>query len=145
VQRKKEEEEMKRNKRRSKPKILWTQMSQGHLQTSLSLEETSLLVSWGWDLSRHQNARKVADLSSFRFDKDLGRIVQQKVKKLPVIGLAPLSVMTETEVVENIRHDPLAIALVGVAFTQASEQNLKNVLQELEEAKERIRTLEEEL
>jgi hypothetical protein len=66
------------------------------------------------------------------------------VKKLPLNGLAPLSMTTEEEVVENILQDPLAIASAGIAFTQASEQNLKNVLQELEEANERIRMVEKD-
>jgi hypothetical protein len=47
--------------------------------------------------------------------------------------------------VENIMEYPLAIASTGVAFTQASEKNLKNMVQEIEEYKERIKILEEEV
>jgi hypothetical protein len=43
--------------------------------------------------------------------------------------VAPLSITIEKVVVENITDDPLEIASVGVAFTQASEKNLKNMMQ----------------
>jgi hypothetical protein len=73
-------------------------------------------------------ARKVANMNSFRFDKDLGKIVQQSIRRLHVSRVAPLSVTTEKFVVKNIKDDPLAIALAGVAFTQVSEKNLKNMM-----------------
>jgi hypothetical protein len=46
-------------------------------------------------------------------------------------------------VVKNIANGPLAIASASMAFTMELEHNLKNKMQEIEEYKERIRTLEE--
>jgi hypothetical protein len=48
-------------------------------------------------------------------------------------------------VVENITKYPLDIILVSVVFTQASKKNIKNTVQEIEEYKERIRSLEVEV
>jgi hypothetical protein len=90
-------------------------------------------------------ARKVAKLNSFRFNKELGKIIQHKIIKLPIARVAPLSVTIDTTIVENIKDDPLSIALVSVAFIQASEQNLRHMMQEIEEYNERIITLEEEV
>jgi hypothetical protein len=42
--------------------------------------------------------------------------------------MAPLSITMENTIVENITYDPLEIALDRVAFTQASEQNLRNMI-----------------
>lgn len=46
---------------------------------------------------------------------------------------------------ENVRNDPLSIALVGVTFTLASKKNLKELVRKNEEKDERIREMEEEV
>jgi hypothetical protein len=55
----------------------------------------------------------VANLKTFWFDKASDRIVQQQTKKLLVTRKAPLSVVTETMVTEDVRKDPISIASVG--------------------------------
>jgi hypothetical protein len=65
-------------------------------------------------------ARKVANLNSFRFDKESRKIILQKTKKLLVVGVALLSVMIEEEVIENIRDDPLSIS--SVTFPSCKHQ-----------------------
>jgi hypothetical protein len=59
----------------------------------------------------------VANLNSFKFDKDSGKIILQKTKKLPVDGVAPLSTTTKAEVIERIRDDPVSITSVDIALT----------------------------
>jgi hypothetical protein len=53
-------------------------------------------------------ARKVANLNSFRFAKKLGKIIVQKIKKLPSNN--------GDMVIENIKNDPLSITSADVAF-----------------------------
>jgi hypothetical protein len=48
-------------------------------------------------------------------------------------------------VVENIIEYPLSIASTSVDFTHAYEKNIKIMVQEIEEYKERIMSLEEEV
>jgi hypothetical protein len=80
----------------------------------------------------------VANLNSFRFDKYLGNIIQKSIRILPISRVSPLSITIDNSMVQNIMKDPLAITLTGVDFTQASKQNLKNMMQEIKEYKERI-------
>jgi len=84
-------------------------------------------------------------LNYFIFEKVSVKIVQQSIKRILIARVAPLSVTTKKVVVENITHDPLAIASTGIHFTQESMKNMKNMMQDIEEYKERIRTLEEEM
>jgi hypothetical protein len=91
------------------------------------------------------NSKKVSKLNSFRLDKESGKIIKHKIRKLPVIGVAPLSLTMEQEVVENIKYDPLSISSVGLAFTHSSKQKLRSLMQEVEEYKEKIRSLEEDI
>jgi hypothetical protein len=51
----------------------------------------------------------------------------------------------EKDVVENIKYDPLSIASVGMAFTQYSKQNPMSTMYEIEDYKEKLRFLEEEM
>jgi hypothetical protein len=85
------------------------------------------------------------NLNSFRFNKDSGKILFQKTMKLPVSREYPLSKTTKVEVIKNIIDDPLSISSANVAFTQASEENLRNMACDIEEKDERIRSLEEEV
>jgi len=52
------------------------------------------------------DAKKVENLNSFRFDKDLGNIIKKNTRRFPVSRIAPLSIITEKFVVENITEDP---------------------------------------
>jgi hypothetical protein len=55
--------------------------------------------------------------------------------------VAPLLVMTEEEEIQNISDYPLSISSVDVSFTQASEKNQRNLLREIEEKNEIIRSI----
>jgi hypothetical protein len=54
-------------------------------------------------------------------------------------------VTTEAKVIKNISDDPLSIASIIVTFMQVSVQNLRNMVCDIEEKDERIRSLEEEV
>jgi hypothetical protein len=56
-----------------------------------------------------------------------------------------LEVTREIPVVENIRDNPIALASVGVTFTQASEKNIKDMVREIQEYKAKVEALEEEV
>jgi hypothetical protein len=38
--------------------------------------------------------RKVPNLKKFKYDKDRGKIIQEKIRKVPVRGGNPISVLT---------------------------------------------------
>jgi hypothetical protein len=71
--------------------------------------------------------------------------VQQQIRKVPVTGGNPLSVLTETMVEEDVSKYPLSIASTGTSFTTTMEWNLKNLFHQNEEKDARIRELEEQL
>jgi hypothetical protein len=59
----------------------------------------------------------------FKYDKATGKIVQQQVKKVPIMRSNPLSILTQTPVIGKVIEDPLSIAFVGTTFSNAMEQN----------------------
>jgi hypothetical protein len=58
-----------------------------------------------WDPFR---SVKVLDLRSFTYDSKTSRIVQERVKKVPVTEGAPISVVTQVPVIGDVREDPVA-------------------------------------
>jgi siroheme synthase (precorrin-2 oxidase/ferrochelatase) len=62
-----------------------------------------------------------------------------------VTGKAPLSVTTETTIVENVRKDIISIYSIRITFTLALEKNIKDLVHNNEEKDERIRELEEDV
>jgi len=44
-------------------------------------------------------AQTVANLNTFKFNKEFGKILLQKTRKLPVYGKAPFSILIETNVI----------------------------------------------
>jgi hypothetical protein len=55
---------------------------------------------------------EVLDLRSFTYDSKTGRIVQERVKKVPVTEGAPISVVTQVPVIGDVREDPVATTKV---------------------------------
>jgi hypothetical protein len=72
-------------------------------------------------------------------------LCNNRFRKVPVTEVNPLSILTETTVVEEISKDPLSIASTDTAFTTTMEWNLKNLFLQNEEKDARIRELEEQL
>jgi hypothetical protein len=62
---------------------------------------------------------EVPNLNKFTYDKGLGKIVQEQVKKVPMMGGNPISVVTQTPVIRDVREDPIAIASDGSSFMSA--------------------------
>jgi hypothetical protein len=62
-----------------------------------------------------------------------------------VSRVAPLSMTTEVEVIENISDDTLSSASISVSFTQVLEKNLREIMHEIKENNKRIRSLEEKV
>jgi hypothetical protein len=63
-------------------------------------------------------------MKKFKYDKVTGRIVQEKIRKVSVMGGNPISVLTQTLVTENVSEDPISIASVGTAFTTTMIKNI---------------------
>jgi len=76
--------------------------------------------------------------SSPREGKEVYKIIQQSMKVIPIYVIYPLSITIDTIVVEEIRDNPLVITSKSVAFTEASKQNLKNMVQEIEDYKKTL-------
>jgi len=83
-------------------------------------------------------AWKVANLNSLSFNKYLGKIFQESIKRLCVSIVAPLSTTIEIVVVENIKDDPLATTSTSVSFTRVSKKNLKNMIRRLKSIKKEL-------
>jgi hypothetical protein len=90
----------------------------------------------------HFKASIVPNINYFRCDKGRGKIVKQTIRRL--FGAPTLVFTIETPIVENIHGYPLVIASTGVGFIQAFEQNLKDMVKELEDYKDKVNILEEE-
>jgi hypothetical protein len=95
-------------------------------------------------LSTPYNPNKVVNLKKFKYDKATSQIVQQQVRKVPVIGGNPLAFVIETIVTKDVIQDPLSIASVSTAFTTTTKRNLRNLYRQNQEKYARIRELKEQ-
>jgi hypothetical protein len=57
---------------------------------------------------------KVANLKTFWFDKASDKNCTTTNKEAPVIERAPLSMIIETTVIEDVKKDPISIAFIHV-------------------------------
>jgi hypothetical protein len=85
------------------------------------------------------------DLKSFMYDSKIGRIVQEQVKKMPVLEGDHISVVTQVLVMGDVREDPVETTRAGSAFMDANIYNIQRLLKQNEEKELRNRELEENL
>jgi hypothetical protein len=104
-----------------------------------------LVDELGLGLHTPYKPNKVENFKRFKFDEAIDRIVQQQTQKILFIGGNPLSVVTETLVIEDVSKDPLSIAHPSTTFIVEIEKNLKNLFCQNEEKDIRIRELEQQL
>jgi hypothetical protein len=88
---------------------------------------------------------EVPNLRSFTYDNKSGKIVQEKVKKVPTTQGMSISVLTQVPIIGDVRENPIATASVGTAFMNANEDNIRRLCQQNQEKEARIRELEEKL
>jgi hypothetical protein len=70
--------------------------------------------------------------------------MQEKIRKVPVIGGNLISVLTQTPVMKNVNKDPVSIAFVGTTF-MTTKDNVRNLHHQNLEKDARIKELEEQL
>jgi hypothetical protein len=63
---------------------------------------------------------EVPNLNKFTYDKVSGKIVQEQVKKVPVTGGNPISVLTQTPIIGNVSEDLVTIASTGSSFMNST-------------------------
>jgi len=85
------------------------------------------------------------NLKKFMYDKTLGRIVQEHVKKVSVIRGNTISILIQTSITRNICEDPVSIASFESCFVNSIEDNVWNLQQQNLEKEARIMELEEKL
>jgi hypothetical protein len=69
-------------------------------------ETTSSVLGHGpWEPFR---SSEIVDIHNFTYDRKTGRIIQERVKKIPAIEGAPLSVVTQVPVTRDVRENPVA-------------------------------------
>lgn len=88
---------------------------------------------------------EVPNLKKFTYDKVLGKIVQEKVKKLQVTLGNPISVLTQNPIIGNANEDLVTIASVGSNFMNATKDHIRNLCQQNLEKEAMIKELEDKL
>jgi hypothetical protein len=69
-------------------------------------------------------------LRSFTYDIKTGKIVQEKVRKVPTTQGIPISVLAQVPVTGYIRENPIASATAGTIFMSANEDNIRRLCQQ---------------
>jgi hypothetical protein len=88
---------------------------------------------------------EVLDFRTFTCDSKTNRIVQERVKKMLVIEGAPILVVTQVLVKEDVKEDLVATARANSAFMDTTIDNIQRLCQQNEEKEARIRELKERL
>jgi hypothetical protein len=88
---------------------------------------------------------RVASFNCRIFDKAIGRIVKQSLKKIPIPSDPTLDVTIDTPLVMNIKEYLVALASTRVVFTQASKQDIRYMAKEIEEYKVKVRIIKKEV
>jgi hypothetical protein len=67
---------------------------------------------------------EVLDLISFTYDSKIGRLVQERVKKVPVTKGAPISVVTQVLITGDVKEDLVETTRDGFGFIDATIDNI---------------------
>jgi len=110
---------------------------------SLEIETTiSVMGLRPWEPFR---STEIVDICSFTYDRKMGWIVQERVKKIPASKGAHLSVVTQVLVTGDVRENPVATAREGFVFMGAIVDNMQRLCQHNEEKEMNIKELEENI
>jgi hypothetical protein len=80
-------------------------------------------------------------LRSFTYDSKTGRILKERVKKVPMTKGAPLSVVTQVPNTGYVREHPMEKTREGYAFMDATIDNIHRLCQQNKEKEARINEL----
>jgi hypothetical protein len=64
-------------------------------------------------------------LRSFTYDNKTGKIVQEKIKKVPTTQGMPISVLTQVPITGDVRENPIATTTTNTTFMSANEDNIR--------------------
>jgi hypothetical protein len=72
---------------------------------------------------------EVLDMRSFTYDSKTGRIMEERVKKVPVIEGVPISVVTQVPIIGDVKEDHVATCKADSAFMDATIDNVQRLCQ----------------
>jgi hypothetical protein len=71
--------------------------------------------------------------------------MQEQVKKVSTTQGMLISILTQVPIIGDVGENPIATSVVGTAFMNANEDNIKRLCQQNQEKDVRIGELEEKL